>query len=95
MSIHGMRRQEKTYRIEIDREGCIACASCYTMDPEHFESDADGKSRVVGGTSNGRSTGGFNDSKVVEAEAAASSCPVSVIKVTESPARHVEAIKSN
>ena len=72
-----------TYKIEIDRDGCIACASCYTIDPVHFESDAEGKSKVVGGKSNGRSTGNFDDSKIADAQAAESSCPVSVIKVTE------------
>ena len=76
-----------TYRIEIDREGCIACATCYTLDPIHYESDADGKSRVVGGTSNGKSTGTFDDSNLTDAEVAAESCPVSVIKVTQTSLR--------
>jgi ferredoxin len=56
-----------TYKIEIDRDNCIACATCYTIDPTHFESDAEGKSKVVGGTSNGRSTGSFDDSKIADA----------------------------
>jgi len=71
------------YFIEIDREGCIACATCYTIDPEHFESDSEGKSKVVGGTSNGKSTGSFEDQLISQAEAAESSCPVSVIRVTK------------
>jgi ferredoxin len=70
-----------TYKIEIDRDNCIACASCYTIDPAHFESDAEGKSKVVGGKSNGRSIGSFDDSKITDAQAAESSCPVSAIKV--------------
>ncbi|MGB8779176.1 MAG: ferredoxin [Candidatus Bathyarchaeia archaeon] len=72
-----------TYKIEVDRDNCIACATCYTIDPAHFESDAEGKSKVVGGKSNGRSTGSFDDSKIADAQAAECSCPVSVIKVTE------------
>jgi len=72
-----------TYKIEVDRDTCIACASCYTIDPVHFESDSEGKSKVVGGKSNGRSTGNFDDSKIAEAQAAEASCPVSAIKVTE------------
>ena len=72
-----------TYKIEIDRDNCIACATCYTIDPVHFEGDSEGKSRVVGGTSNGRSTGSFDDSKIADAQAAEGSCPVSVIKITE------------
>lgn len=72
-----------TYKIEIDRDNCIACATCYTIDPVHFESDTEGKSKVLGGKSNGRSTGSFDDSKITDAQAAQSSCPVSVIRVTE------------
>jgi len=70
------------FKIEIDREGCIACATCYTLDPNHFEADADGKSKVVGGSSNGKSEGSFDDEKLKEAQEAELSCPVSVIKVT-------------
>ena len=69
------------YRIEIDREGCIACATCYTIDSTHFVGDDEGKSKVVGGKSNGKSTGSFEDESIGEAQAAESSCPVSVIKV--------------
>jgi len=70
------------FKIEIDREGCIACATCYTLDPAHFEADAEGKSKVIGGTSNGKSEGSFDDGKLKEAQEAELSCPVSVIKVT-------------
>jgi ferredoxin len=71
------------FEIAVDREGCIACATCYTIDPVHFESDSEGKSKVVGGTSNGRSTGSFDDGNVADAKSAAESCPVSVIRVSE------------
>ncbi len=71
------------YQIEVNREDCIRCASCYTLDPAHFESDADGKSQVIGGTTNGKSVGTFEDEKIVEAQAAADSCPVSVITITK------------
>lgn len=71
------------YQIEVNREGCIACSTCYGLDPTHFESDPEGKSKVVGGTSNGKSVGTFNDEKMSEAENAAESCPVSVITVTK------------
>lgn len=74
---------EVKYKIVIDREGCIACTSCYMMDPEHYESDAEGKSQVIGGTTNGTSEGTFDDEKLSEAKTAADSCPVSVITVTE------------
>jgi ferredoxin len=53
------------------------------IDPIHFEGDSEGKSKVIGGKSNGRSTGSFDDSKIADAQAAEGSCPVSVIRVTE------------
>ncbi len=70
------------YVIEIDRDGCIACATCYTMDPKHYESTSEGKSKVVGGTANGKSVGEIDDDKIEEARAAEAACPVCVIKVT-------------
>jgi ferredoxin len=71
------------YQIEINREDCIACSSCYSMDPDHFESDSEGKSNVLGGSTNGKSVGVFNDGKDAEAQAAADACPVSVITITK------------
>ena len=32
------------FKIEIERGGCIACGSCYSIDPSHFEPDDEGKS---------------------------------------------------
>jgi ferredoxin len=69
------------FSITIDREGCIACSNCYTIDPDHFGSDSEGKSEVKGGTSNGKSTGVFDDDKMSNAQEAELSCPVSVINV--------------
>jgi ferredoxin len=71
------------YQIEVNREGCISCSTCYGLDPTHFESTEDGRSKVVGGTVNGKSVGTINDEKIAEAQAAADSCPVSVITVTK------------
>jgi ferredoxin len=71
------------YHIEITRTGCIACGTCYAIDSAHYESSDDGKSRVVGGTSNGKAVGDVNDEKVEDAKTAALACPVSVITVTE------------
>lgn len=71
------------FQIEVNREECIACASCYTLDSDHFESDEEGKSKVRGGISNGKSTGSFDDNKMALAQEAESACPVSVIKVTK------------
>jgi ferredoxin len=70
------------YKIEINREGCIACGTCYALDQAHFEPGAESKSKVIGGTSNGKSEGKFDDDKIKDAQEAEQSCPVSVIKVT-------------
>jgi ferredoxin len=76
--------QVAKYRIEIDRDGCIACGVCYTLDPSHFESHENGKSMVVGGdTDESRSSGTFEDEEIKMAREAEESCPVSVITVTE------------
>ena len=72
------------YKIEIDRTGCIACGSCYSIDPSHFEPDDDGKSTVAGGeTDANASMGVFEDAEIDGARDAEDSCPVSVITVTE------------
>ena len=47
------------FQVEVAREGCFAWAACHTLDPAHFEADAEGKSKVKGGTSNGKSEGRF------------------------------------
>ena len=70
------------FKIEIEREKCIACGTCYTLDPAHFEPDDDRKSKVIGGVSNEKSEGSFDDDKIEDAKEAEDSCPVSIIKVT-------------
>jgi len=71
------------YQIEVNREGCIACSTCYGIDPTHFESTEDGRSKVVSGTTNGKSFGVVDDEKIDDAQAAADACPVSVITVSK------------
>lgn len=74
------------YKIEIDRENCIACGTCYSLDPVHFEPSVDRKSKVVGGgMTDEKSEGTFDDKKIAKAKEAEESCPVSVIKVTTQP----------
>ncbi|MGD6805848.1 MAG: ferredoxin [Candidatus Bathyarchaeia archaeon] len=70
------------YKIEVNREDCIACGTCYALDQDHFEAGEESKSKVVGGTTNGKSEGYFDDDKIKNAQEAEQSCPVSVIKVT-------------
>ncbi len=72
------------YKIEIERGGCIACGTCYTIDPSHFEPDDEGKSTVSGGeTDANASSGVLDDEEIENAREAEDSCPVSVITVTE------------
>jgi ferredoxin len=71
------------YTIEVDRENCIACGVCYGTDPNHFEGDSDGKSRVLTGSTNGVSKGAFDDGLIEDARRAESSCPVTTITVRE------------
>ncbi len=69
------------YTITIDKELCIACSACYGTDPEHYESDAEGKSNVINGSSNGKSIGSFDDGRKDDAQRAADSCPVAAITI--------------
>ena len=71
------------YKIEVNREDCIRCGSCLAIDPDHFESDSDGTSQVIGGRTNGKSEGSLDDDKMVMAQAAADGCPVSAITITK------------
>jgi ferredoxin len=73
------------YKIVIDRTKCIACGTCYALDPVHFEPDEDRKSKVVGGVTNEKSEGSFEDEKLDNAQEAEDSCPVSIIKVIAQP----------
>jgi ferredoxin len=72
------------YKIEIDRSGCIACGTCYSLNPSHFEPGDNMKSTVVNGeTNDSGSSGVFDDDAIEDAREAEDSCPVSVITVTE------------
>jgi len=72
------------YKIEIEREGCIACGTCYTIDSSHFEPDEEGKSTVSGGETDATASSGvFDDEEIENAREAEDSCPVSIINVTE------------
>ena len=72
------------YKIEIERGGCVACGTCYSMNPEHFEPDDTGKSMVVNGETDASGSSGIFDDDAIEAvRDVEDSCPVSVITVTE------------
>lgn len=72
------------YKIEIERGGCIADGSCYSIDPSHFEPDDEGKSKVIGGeTDPNFSSRVFDDEDIENAQDAEGACPVSIITVTK------------
>jgi ferredoxin len=72
------------YKIEIERDGCIACGNCYSLDPTHFEPDDEEKSTVVGGETDADvSSGVFDDEEIETAREAEDSCPTAIITVTE------------
>jgi len=71
-----------SYKIEVDRETCIACGVCYGTDPVHYEGDSEGMSQVIGGKGNGKSIGTFNDGAKTDAQRAADSCPVTAITIS-------------
>lgn len=73
-----------SYKIIVDKETCIACGTCYALDPDHYKSDEAGKSEVKGGKVEGKtSTGSFDDEKIDAAKEAAEACPVDAIEVKE------------
>jgi ferredoxin len=71
------------YTIEVDIENCITCGVCYGTDPNHFEGDKEGKSRIINGSTNGVSNGTFDDGLIADAKRAELSCPVTAITVKE------------
>ncbi|MBD3192795.1 MAG: ferredoxin [Candidatus Heimdallarchaeota archaeon] len=70
------------FRVTIKRSECIACGSCYNLDPDHFEAGEKGYSRVVNGeTTPEISEGVFEDDGIDKAQEAADLCPVEIITV--------------
>ncbi len=70
------------YRIKVDKDECLEDAVCFSMDPDHFEEDDDGKAQVVGGSMQGDiSIGEFDDDGYEDAKEAADLCPAEAITV--------------
>ncbi|MBT4334445.1 ferredoxin [archaeon] len=66
------------YKIIHDREGCIGCGACASLDPNNWEmSSEDGKANLLENTENEKELEeNFDQSKEV-----AESCPVNVIHI--------------
>ncbi len=70
------------YRIKVNKEECLEDAVCFSMDPDHYEEDNEGKAQVVGGHMEGSvSVAEFDDESYEEAREAAELCPVDAIVV--------------
>jgi ferredoxin len=70
------------YRIKVDKDKCIADGVCYSMDPDHYLEDDEGKADVTGGSMDGEiSIGEFDDDGFEEAKDAADACPVEAIEI--------------
>ncbi|MCD6569521.1 MAG: ferredoxin [Deltaproteobacteria bacterium] len=70
------------YRIKVNKDECLEDAVCFSMDPDHFEEDEDGKAQVVGGSMEGNiSAGEFDDDGYEDAKEAADLCPAEAIIV--------------
>jgi len=41
---------DKKYRLKVDKEKCIGCATCTSIYPVHFVLGSDGKSQPTGNT---------------------------------------------
>jgi ferredoxin len=70
-------------KVTIDRNGCTGCSVCWAQCSEVFDEGTDGKSVIVGGLRVGDdpALGEAPEDFEACAKEAASSCPVSVIKV--------------
>lgn len=68
-----MTTQEKKYRIEFDREGCIGAAACVAAAPRNWVMKEDGKPILLKKE--------ITEKELQENRDAANVCPVKVIKI--------------
>ncbi len=73
------------FKITHERPKCIACGSCATISPKHWEmSEKDGLADLKGCTMNGENEERIIDeSEVLDNKEAANVCPVNIIHVDE------------
>lgn len=70
------------YRIKVDKDKCIADGVCFSMDPDHYVEDDEGKADATGGSMDGEmSVADFDDDGFDEAKDAADACPVEAIEI--------------
>lgn len=67
------------FKIQQDRDQCIACGACWTTCPAFWEQSDDGKSTLKGNSNNALDI----EEKDLECnKKAAESCPVKIIHIT-------------
>lgn len=70
------------YRVKVDKDKCIADGVCYSMDPDHYVEDDEGKAEAADGSMEGAiSVGEFDDDDFEAAQDAAEACPVEAITI--------------
>jgi len=70
------------YRIKVDKDKCIADGVCYSMDPDHYVEDDEGKAEAADGSMDGSvSVAEFDDDGFDEAKDACDACPVEAIEI--------------
>ncbi|MFP4135967.1 MAG: ferredoxin [Candidatus Acetothermia bacterium] len=71
-------------KVEIDEDACIACGICYQSYPDVYESDDNGKSRLVAEhRTEDERTGEVSDDLVDSARGGEEDCPVDAIEVSQ------------
>ena len=80
--LQGLDWRISMVNVEIDRDGCISCANCWTVCPEVFEENPDdNRSQVVEKYRSGDISKGQAPDDLTCVKQAESECPVSVIHV--------------
>jgi ferredoxin len=74
---------EKKYKIEHDKSGCIGCGACVAVAPDHWKMNDDGKADIIKGKERPDE---WQEREITEKDfkenmEAAESCPVNVIHI--------------
>jgi len=70
-------------KIKINQQSCISCATCWTLDPNHFVQGNDGKAKVQNGQDDNDPKSEKVVTKCENCLEAANSCPVDAISIKE------------
>ncbi len=76
----------KKFIIEHDRPKCIGCGVCVSLAPNFWEMNNDGKAVLKGNKKNMKE---ISEKDVAKNKAAAESCPVNIIHITDPEGKKV------